>query len=50
MDSILGTANTRLGAPNNQLEVTFYKYSGLHPVAAGHEEDMYENAEGFIFG
>ena len=48
MDSILGTANTRLG--DNQLEVTFYKYSGLHPVAARHEEDMYEDVEGFIFG
>ena len=35
------------------LEVKFLKYSGLHPIAAGHEEDRYEELGGWglvIFG
>ena len=32
-----------------QVDVKFMKYSGLHPMAAGHEDHRYEEVEVFIF-
>ena len=33
-----------------RLEVKFYKYHGLHPIATDHEQDRYEVVGSLIFG
>ena len=49
MDPILGTATTRLGAPNITSKSILYKYSGLHPITTRHEEERYEEVVGYIW-
>ena len=49
MDPILGTATTRLGAPNITSKSILYKYSGLHPITTRHEEERYEEVGGYIW-
>ena len=33
-----------------RVDVKFLKYSGLHPIPGGYEENLEEEMEGFIFG
>ena len=48
----IGYSNCKIRHFPYWLEVKFYKYSALHPMAAGHEEDCYEEGEGkgLVFG
>ena len=38
----IGYSDYKIRRSQYWLDVKFMKYSGLHPIAAGHEEDRYE--------
>ena len=40
--SDIGYSDYKIRRFTYRLEVKFYKYSAPHPLAAGHEEDRYE--------
>ena len=46
----IGCSDWKISRSQYRLEVKFFKYSWLHPIAAGHEEARYEEVGGLMFG
>ena len=45
----IGYSEYKIRHSRYRVDVKFMKYSGLHPMATGHEEQRYEEVDGFIF-
>ena len=46
----IGYSYYKISHSKYRLEVKFCKYRWLYPIAAGHEEDRYEEVVGLMFG
>ena len=46
----IGYSDYKISRSLYRLEVKFFKYSWLHPIAAGHEEDRYEEVGSLMLG
>ena len=46
----IGYSDYKISCSLYRLEVKFFKFSWLYPIAAGHEEDMYDEVGSLMFG
>ena len=46
----IGDSDYKISRSLYRLEVKFFKFSWLHPIAAVHEDDMHEEVGSLMFG